>query len=78
MPDDARQNATNATAASARTPLLATTPAAKGAASTSTFFTHCRGRAARTRPPTTSTRCRIGPPVRAGGVEVAVIAGCRP
>jgi hypothetical protein len=49
VPDAARQNTTNTNDDRHTPSAVVNTPAAPGAANTNTFFTHCRGRAARTR-----------------------------
>ncbi len=52
VPLAARQNATNAMSVSMSAVRWVSTPAAPGAAATSRFLTHCRGRASRMKPRT--------------------------
>ena len=61
MPLAARQKATKASNVLPSAGQLSSTPAAPGAANTSTFFTHCCGRAVRSRPRPTDTRPEQGP-----------------
>ena len=61
---DTRQNATNVSPVAISTSGSSSTPPAAGAASTSTFLTHWRGRAAFTRP------AAMAPGRRSGDVVV--------
>ena len=61
------QNATNITTVGTTKSALSSTPAAPGAANTSTFFTHCRGRAC-----FSSDRPRPGDVAAGCAVEVAL------
>src|SRR4051794_26410311 len=75
MPDAATENAANAIARLIAIPLVNRSPPTNGAASTKTFFTHCRGRIVLTRPRATLTgvRCDSGA-VSCGGTSVLVIS----
>src|SRR5581483_973041 len=70
-PDAARQNATNASPTLIHTEACTRSALASGAATTSTFFTHWRGRAALSSPDPVPTR----PPAPAAGAPAGTVPG---